>query len=33
MDFEELIEIGKENRKKYLALDVVFKENLIKFVK
>jgi glycosyltransferase involved in cell wall biosynthesis len=33
MDFDELIEIGKLNREKYLALDVAFKENLIKFVK
>ena len=33
MDFEELEQIGIENRKKYLQLDTFFKDKLLKFVK
>ena len=33
MDFEELRQIGIENRKKYLQLDTFFKDKLLKFVK
>jgi hypothetical protein len=33
MDFDELKAIGMENRKEFLKLDIVFKENICKFVK
>ena len=33
MDFEELKLLGMGNRKEFLRLDAVFKENLLKFVK
>ncbi len=33
MDFEELKAIGMENRKEFLKLDLLFKENICKFVK
>lgn len=33
MEYSELIEIGKQNREKYLQLDAEFKNNLLKFVK
>jgi hypothetical protein len=33
MDFDELKAIGMENRKEFLKLDLLFKENICKFVK
>lgn len=33
MEYSELIEMGKQNREKYLQLDAEFKNNLLKFVK